>query len=705
MAPLFESLLATVVRSGEDRRVTVVTSIGDPSPDGSGDLDWKALPDSWHIQVVDDDDAFLVAARGATDHSDELVLIAAWGATSRGFGTLERAMDTWHLPEIAVCEVAPDLPTGGRVGMVVPAVALVSDASREARAAIMASAYPDVIVEMDARDVRGVDLGESQNASNGRAAIVMYERRSPGGPVRFATVPADDDCDEAAVVADLERLRDLQGGRTIVGFVTRDTIRPGDPLNPGYHSPETDQHRQAIGQYGAVVPLAHVFTLHDSGDEVSRGDLVVTCAGQPPAGRLELEELPPEGAAVQPGAVLLRPSRPLEEHERTFIVAYLRSDRAWRLYAAQGGTPQVDSETLGRLPVVLPTEPVRLTLAEIEDARALLRRWDGELTDAKERLLDIDTAGGGVSDVLGLGRRVRHRVAAGARVDDLGYRVRTQFPWPLAVLWRVVEAAQPDADGYMRTLEFAEAMACYLACLAITAAREAGISLAALQSTAARLSGATRGLSFADWTGILSEVRGRAFRARIGDHNPFPEISELMSPDDDVDRALRRLKERRDALAHNRGPRTPGELREEHQQAVVDLSRWVEACEFVSSYPIWRIEATHWDEMRGKNGVDYRNLMGDNELTPLRTVELDQPTVEAESLYATSQDGALHLLRPVLTWRECEQCHRPAVMVLDQYSATDGSLVVRSLDHGHTAQADELIDAFKEVGLVEGAAE
>jgi hypothetical protein len=570
----------------------------------------------------------------------------------------------------------------------------------------MASAYPDVIVEMEARDVHGVDLGEHGRVAGGRAAIVIYERRPPGGPVRFATLPADGDSDVDGVVADLERLRDLQGGTTEFGFATRDVIRPGDPLNPGYYSPETDQHRQAIGQYGAVVPLSHVFTLHEREDEAAnRGDLTVRCTGEPPEVRLELEEMDADGATVHPEAVLLRPTRPLKEHERMFIVAYLRSDRAWRLFAAQGGTHELERATLARLPVVLPTEPVYLTLAEIDDAVARLRRWDSELKDAKERLLDIDTAAGGLSEVLRLGRRVRHRVAAGARVDDLGYRVRTQFPWPLAVLWRGVEAARPDTEGYMRTLEFAEAMACYLACLAITAAREAGITLAAVQLMSERLSGTTRGVSFADWTEILAEVRGRAFRAEVGDRNPFPEISELMSPDDEVDRALRRLKQRRDALAHGRGPRTAGELREEHQQAVADLRRWVEACEFVSSYPIWLIEGTQWDEIRHKNGVDYRDLMGDNELSPLRAVERDEPNVEAESLYATSQDGALHLLRPLLTWRECEQCHRPAVMVLDQYSATEGSLGVRSLDHGHAARADELIGAFREIGLVDSAAE
>lgn len=536
------------------------------------------------------------------------------------------------------------------------------------------------------------------------------QQGSSGGPVWFATLPSSDTCDVDAVVHDLQRLRGREGGSTEFGFVTREDIRPGDPLNPGYYAPETERHRQAISQYGSVVPLSHLFTIvegvaADDGRVANRGDLMVTCSGDREERRLTLTEAVADGAPIAEEAVLLQPSQSLDEHEWAFTVAYLQSARAWTLYAAQEATVELTGEALGRLPVVLPTELVRLTLAELDGARSRLRRWDRELEEARESLLDIDTASEGSAEVLSLGRRARHRVAAGERMDDLGYRVRTQFPWPLAVLWRGVEAARPDAEGYMRSLEFAEALACYVACLAIAAAREAGITLAAVQSMAAKLSGTTQGVSFADWTEILSEVRGRNFRARIAGGNPFPEIAELLVRNERADRALRRLKERRDALAHNRGPRTPGELREEHGQAVADLRQWVEACEFVSSYRLLCIEATHWDDLRAINAIEYRELMGDNELTPLQAVEVAEPTIEAESLYATSHSGALHLLRPLLTWRECPQCHRPAVMVIDQYSAGEGSLVVRSLDHGHTERADELIGAFGEVGLVSLPAE
>lgn len=708
MAPFFERVIAAVVGATEGRRVTVMSSVRESSGDESLDLDLRELPEDWRVVAADDIDALLTVAKGAAHQSDVLVILAPWDEAPASFGTLERAAATWELPEIVACEALPDIPAGGSVVTVVPAGALVGDASRDARAAIMANAYPGVIVEIDAADVRGTDLGQRRGGSAARAAIVMYERRSAGGPVRFATLPPGPGCDLDAVVDDLDRLRSLQGGETNLGFVTREPIRPGDPLSPSYHAPETERHRQAIGIYGAVVPLSHLFAIavggREADDEIAnRGDFVVTGPGESAEIRLTLKEVAADGVPVEPDSVLMRPSRSLSDDERTFIVAYLQSGRAWRLYEAQGGTRELDSEALGRLPVVLPTELVRLTLAEIDSARTRLRRWDSELEDARKRLFDIDTTAGGLASVLNLGRRARQRVFAGGRVDDLGHRVRTQFPWPLAVLWRTVEAARPDAAGYMRTLEFAEALACYVACLAIVAAREAGVELAAVETMARKLSGTTRGVSFADWAEILQEVRGRSFRA-AGDKNPFPEITELMSPDDPADRALRRLKGRRDDLAHNRGPRAARELRDEYEHAGADLRQWVEACEFVSSYPLVWIEATRWDDLRSTNAVEYRELMGDNELTPLGAIELEQPTIEAGSLYVRSQAGALHLLRPLLTWRDCADCGRPAVMVLDQFSSTEPSLVIRSLDHGHTERADELLDAFKEVGLVRSAA-
>src|SRR4051812_18464214 len=120
MAPFFESLLSALVRGGEDHRVTLVTSLGEPTPNGSTELDWKSLPETWHLQTAPDDDALLAAAKSEAKRSDELVVLARWGTASDSFRVLDHAAGSWLLPEIAACEVAPELPNAGRVAIVVP---------------------------------------------------------------------------------------------------------------------------------------------------------------------------------------------------------------------------------------------------------------------------------------------------------------------------------------------------------------------------------------------------------------------------------------------------------------------------------------------------------------------------------------------------------------------------------------------------------
>lgn len=696
---LFERILTQVIGVSGGRVVTVVSSVGGESPEDALDLDLRELPE-WGVQAVDDRDAFLLAAEGAVSSGvDDLLLLAPWSDISARAEHLEVSQADVQVPEAIAQEVLDGLPDGGRVSVVVPAAALVRDASRRTWAALMETACLESVIEMDTGDLAGVDTNTVRPQSNIRAALVTFRKGADADVVRLATLPSSESCDVGEVVADVQHLFSRGGGETEYGFVFRGRIFPNAPLNPGYYSPEVERHRGTIGQLGAVVPLSSLFEVcrADDGEVAGPGQILLRCTGPLDAPHFSVSKLAP-GDALAEGDLVLRPVVDQNEYEQAFMLAYLESDRAWRLFEAEGGTSEMDVEALSRLPVVQAAEPIRLTLAEIEDARANVRRWSDELEKARKQLLDIDSVG--EADLLDLGRRARSRVAVGARMDELGFRIRTQWPWPLAFKWREVEASQPDPAGYGRALEYAETLACYLACMALAAAHHADISLDSVNDIAGRLAGTTRGLSFADWTEVLKEVRGRSFRNAIGENHPFPEISTLMRDDDGVDRALRRLKRRRDDVAHNRGPQSSGEFTVEHQQAMADLHTWVEASEFLSSYPLWLIEEVRWDSFRDRNLVGYRELMGDNELTPRKTVESELATLEVGSLYACGRVGEMQLLRPVLTWTECEQCHRPAVWVLDQYSAANQHLTIRSLDHGHSHGGDDDLEAFAGIGLI-----
>ena len=93
------------------------------------------------------------------------------------------------------------------------------------------------------------------------------------------------------------------------------------------------------------------------------------------------------------------------------------------------------------------------------------------------------------------------------QVEEFDYRVRTQFPHPLAYIWREAQVAGPDLYYRLRAItKAAEGHTCFLAQVGIIFGKITGNSIAYLQTIAARLSGRRSGTNFGDWFAIVKEV-------------------------------------------------------------------------------------------------------------------------------------------------------------------------------------------------------
>jgi hypothetical protein len=126
----------------------------------------------------------------------------------------------------------------------------------------------------------------------------------------------------------------------------------------------------------------------------------------------------------------------------------------------------------------------------------------------------------------------------------------------------------------------------------------------------------------------------------------------------------------------------------------------LQAVEFLSEYPMRYVERTQRDSMRQVTYYDYRDLRGDHPLVPLSYEETEEPELEAQSLYLVDRVGGLHLLRPLLSRRECPDCGNWATFHLDTYKKKPDLSVLKSMECGHTVEDLSISAAFKHIGLL-----
>ena len=133
-------------------------------------------------------------------------------------------------------------------------------------------------------------------------------------------------------------------------------------------------------------------------------------------------------------------------------------------------------------------------------------------------------------------------------------------------------------------LEAYEVLLAYLAILALTTARVAGVKIGHVKNIRQHF---TKGITLGNWKGILEEVaRAKAFR-RLPLNHPFLEVGDFFR-DPKVCRASDRLYNLRNDISHLRklGPR---QYDDALKKAWSDLKTLFLAAEFTTEYPLIRV--------------------------------------------------------------------------------------------------------------------
>jgi hypothetical protein len=433
--------------------------------------------------------------------------------------------------------------------------------------------------------------------------------------------------------------------------------------------------------------------------ELRAGDLVIPRGPEQEYGpwlfgAVQLSDLP---MAADETTVVLRPIGGLSVEQVHFIAEFLDRERNEGMLASnRGGAPI--TELLANVSVPVPGDEIMAARTGLRQAAETLRAWAAEATALDDELFLRAKTLGEVRHVLvEEGRPLRERVTTARQLDDLGFRVRTMFPYPVAYRWRTVEATRADMEGYRTVLWCAESLLCYAAMVALTMAAANGAAVNYVRSIANNLSTRATGTSLGDWIAVLREIRGERY-GKLGEDIPLGDVRRLLA-DKAVDEAVQRMAERRNAYSHFRESTGAGAVPGEYAAARNDIEVLARQMELVADYRLIYVESFAWDSFSDSGAVAYRELRGDHPLVPQQHMDY-RAVLDTGSLYLSDRSGTLHLAKPYLIGQHCPECGTWSTFHLDRYDPKQGRLELKSFEHGHPVHRDDLIPVMKRVGLL-----
>jgi len=599
-----------------------------------------------------------------------------------------------------------------------------------------------VIEHHHSLDIPGLDFEFEHQFS----AVTLIIQPEPG-PMRFFKITENAlNAGSQHVCLDLAKLLKKQGGETQYGYVYRDELTPDYPTTYDFYSPATNALRAGINDLSSKVSLAEVadilmgfstIPMREEEQEESQRFRYISAHNISRNGEFDFSEIrvirtirmhrvrmlengdicvrmnpsrngPNFIFAVFPGnseplafdhrVIVIRPKPFVGAEQRLVILAFLRSSVARDLFIAKGNSLMITTSVLHEFPVPLADKDLIAAIKDLTSARDAFVDWAARLDHELSDIMATRNMAESRLNLLNAGQLARHRYRAAQQVDSLDYRIRTQYPLPLAYLWRDWQVSSPDPYRSLRNiLKAAEGLTCFFALCALLAGRIAKIKIGYADTIATRLGERGGGTNFGDWFAILEEVgKSRKFR-EIEKSVSFFEVTELMRSKS-FEEALRLLMVARNDDSHNRiaTNAVPSSLLSDLETALTTI--YTETA-FVADYRLVQIKDSKVDSIRRKTNYEFADLTGDNPLVQIYKDQTDKTELEDDSLYLRDRIGQLHLFRPFLHYLECPECRLMSTFYLDTYGGS-GSLVGLKSFERNSVRKENFAEDFKWAGLL-----
>lgn len=729
LSPSFERLLTRGFAQLTPDPVTVLTSTSeDDQPRFEAPSSWRAAQGaSWQELGVT---ATRLLAQGP------LLLVPPWHHSGAGRRGKRSAAHYAYDEVLTACRPAD---ADSVLAVLTPAELWTSESRAAQLRATLAEHWDTLTI------LYGMGVVPQVHRSAMVAVAFLKARQTFRPPMKIFRVPHTDK--GASVEKDFEALLQRGGGSTQYGYVVRELPPTEESLEFDRHHPDVVSQRADLAGFGSVTTLGELYEalprihlVEDSqwisteeqpgavrllgGRDVLRdgsialpteesywvkasprsflqsGDLIlreIHGRFDPPGlivAEVTEQDLP---AAPAHTAIALRPRATTPQQVR-LVAQFLRTPLADRLVGRS--SVHITMKRTLELPVPQPDDVLTAALDDLDAARHRLETWRNDAETLLESAFTSKTAMQARDRIVAQGRGLRLRVEAATLLDDLGYTVRTRFPYPIAYRWRESEARISAGDhqaAYSAVLETAEILLCYSALLALALAWEAGIPLGSTTAIKEKLLSGRTGPGFGDWVAVLEETASSRKLRALPHQHPIHGIRSLLAGADATD-ARQRLSKRRNDDAHLRRL-DPIDLPSAVTEASADLTLLIERARFLADLPLVHVTAIQWDSLTQTAQVSYRELMGDHPVVPTKTTSLPGNDLEIGSLYLWDSMHELHLLRPFLIGLVCRVCRTWSTFHADL--VPKDKVLFKSLEHGHVhPQPADAASAFATVGLL-----
>lgn len=425
---------------------------------------------------------------------------------------------------------------------------------------------------------------------------------------------------------------------------------------------------------------------------VQPGDVVVVLVGT----ALRAAVYEGDGPAVASNG-LARVRLITDEVEPGYLVDYLNSSVAERyLTAFQTGVTiqRVPPRVLMDLPVPLVPPNVVATLGESLRAVDDLQDALDALQAARRSLFAAESEDQFREAVQALRERTSSQSASLELADDLSFRIRNFYPYPVAYGYRVTSAAASDMDVLREQLRFAENVLAFLAAVSLSLVETPDRPQLQVDLLRAWQGGVSPGT----WREILIKAN-----AVLANYTGSPLAQSIVNLKPQTDRrgtfggAAHKLIARLNDWKHNRIESDEATIRELVEDNQSELEHMVAALGFLCDYPLCRVDQT--DTSRDGTSVTVVStlLRGDHPALARELVEIGVSQVGAAphrgDIYIVLDSGEWRTLYPFMQMIRCSRCHTPEVYFIDRANRDFTSITLKSFERGHSEESGETAEA------------
>ena len=427
-------------------------------------IEWgELLPETCTIETLPGDETFLERLnQELTGKNIERLFIFPPFVSYRHLSTaLRKQYPRLDLQEIALLSLVKQLGDRTRVGVLLPQSSLVLSGRAAFRRALFQRSQPRVVITHNDSSPTLLDMN-----------TLIFEVGNLGDQtIRFFRPPGIFEPQEQDIRADFRKLLKQGGGKTIYGYVLRESISPDAPLLYEKYHPDLLARQEDIQHFGDVRRLGELmefppclrFTkstqlLDGEGDEgipvlearnilkdntltyestryrcrevdkflLKAGDICIRqIIGFGAVVRLPVVEITESmlPLVAAHSVIVLRPKKLMSSEERDVLLAYLRSSQAVDFIQTQGVGMRIYHRVLQDLPVPVPDETLVLSIRSLNQASQQFASWRAEIEQERDRLFTTFEEYAPVQEVrsnlLSVGRLMRQRLESNLKLVGL----------------------------------------------------------------------------------------------------------------------------------------------------------------------------------------------------------------------------------------------------------------------------------------------